>query len=108
MRLHHGFEWDPRKAGQNERKHGVSLKLAKEVLADPEGDVYHLEEHADAHSREEDRYTTFGSHPQNRRILLRITWTIRRAGERRVTRIISARLVDKEERHRYEKEIGGQ
>jgi hypothetical protein len=37
-----------------------------------------------------------------------ITWTIRRAGKRRVTRIISARLVDKKERHRYEKEIGGQ
>jgi uncharacterized DUF497 family protein len=108
MRLHHGFEWDAKKARQNERKQGVNFKLAKQVLADPEGDVYHLDERDDANSRGEDRYTTFGSHPQNRRIILRITWTRRRAGKRRVTRIISARLVDRKERHRYEKEIGGQ
>jgi uncharacterized DUF497 family protein len=63
MRLHHEFEWDPRKAAANWNKHRVTFEEAEVVLGDDEGDVYHVEAPDDEHGVSEDRYITTGSHP---------------------------------------------
>ena len=91
--------------GEESQKHGVSFELAEAVLRDDEGDVYHVDERDDDHSEEEDRYTTFGSFPANRSLVLRITWT-RRDGK--CTRIISARQASKKEMKDYAQKISGQ
>lgn len=85
MRLHESFEWDPRKAQTNARKHRVTFEDAAAVLGDDQGDVFHLEEYDDAHSMTEDRYITIGSHPADRSILLVIVWTDRSTPFTRVT-----------------------
>jgi uncharacterized DUF497 family protein len=108
MRFHDKFEWDPRKAKANARKHdGVTFDDAAAVLGDDQADVYHVEAYDDEHSTDEDRQVTLGSHPEDRRIVLRVSWTDRSAGKERITRIISARLATPTERKRYAKEIRG-
>jgi uncharacterized DUF497 family protein len=105
-RLHDSFEWDEDKAGKNLKNHGVSFDDATLVLADQDGDIYQIEGFDALHSDDEDRFTTTASHPNDRRIVLRITWTDRSAGGERITRIISARLATKRERKSYAQEIG--
>jgi uncharacterized DUF497 family protein len=106
MRLHDSFEWDEDKAAKNFTKHCVSFDDAALVLADQDGDSHQIEEFDVLHSDDEDRYTTTASHPNDRRIVLRITWTDRSARRQRITRIISARLATKLERKNYAQEIG--
>jgi uncharacterized DUF497 family protein len=74
-------------------------------LGDDEGDIYHVDVRDDDHSEGEDRYVTFGSHPADRRLVLRISWTTRIGHKGRVTRIISARPATKAERKHYAEEI---
>ncbi len=105
MRLHDEFEWDENKAAANRKKHGVTFEFAEQILGDDEGDSYLVEVPDDDHSDTEDRYTTFGSHPNARGIVLRITWTEWRSGKRRTTRIISARVATKKEKNDYAKKI---
>jgi uncharacterized protein len=105
MRLHDSFEWDEDKAEKNLKKHRVSFDDAASVLADEEGDFYHVEEFDWKHSNGEDRHITTGSHPEDRRIVFRISWTNRFRGNERITRIISARPVTPSERRKYAKEI---
>ena len=50
------FEWDPRKARENQAKHGVTFELATKVFDDPK---FVLAEDAD-HSGAERRYFAFG------------------------------------------------
>ena len=88
------FEWDPRKAEINLRKHGVSFTEAGTVFGD---DLATTVPDPD-HSNDEDRYITIGW--SNRRRLLMISHTDR--GNR--IRIISARELTKTERKKYEKE----
>jgi uncharacterized DUF497 family protein len=72
MKLHENFEWDPKKAKGNPKKHqGVTFDDAAAVLGDDQDDIYHEEEYDDAHSIREDRYITTGSHPDDRRIILK-------------------------------------
>jgi uncharacterized DUF497 family protein len=87
------FEWDPRKAEQNLRKHRVSFEEAATVFlldelstttADPD------------HSDRENRFITVGLSAKRR--LLTICHTER--GE--FVRIISARPVTRQEREIYE------
>lgn len=56
------FEWNPRKAAANEKKHGVSFKEASTVFGDPLGwfqpDV--------AHSQDEDRLRLLGRSSESR------------------------------------------
>jgi uncharacterized DUF497 family protein len=106
MRLHDSFEWDGEKAVKNLKKHDVSFDDAALVLADQDGGVYHIEDFDAVHSGYEDRYITTASHPNDRRIVLRITWTDRSARKERITRVISARLATKLERKNYAREIG--
>ncbi len=92
MRLHHEFEWDEDKAAANFKKHSVSFDDAARVLADEEGDLFHIEEYDEQHRQGEDRYITTASHPEDHRMVLRIAWTERADPhqERPITRLFSA------------------
>ena len=86
------FEWDPQKAAKNLKKHGVAFQEAATVFGDPLAVTF-----ADPdHSEDEERYLTFGLSLQRRLIVVSYT----QRGEQ--TRIISARLMDREERVIYE------
>jgi uncharacterized DUF497 family protein len=86
------FEWDPRKAESNLRKHGVSFDEAGSVFLDrlalsgPDPD----------HSIEESRYITFGMSSLGH--LLMVSHTYRPGG----IRIITARHMTRGERRLYE------
>jgi uncharacterized DUF497 family protein len=85
------FEWDPKKADTNERKHGVAFQEATTVFGDPLAVTF-----ADPdHSEKEQRYISFGLSRHKR--LLVVSHTDR--GER--TRIISALLMTRKERRIY-------
>jgi len=88
------FEWDPRKAEINLRKHGVSFTEAGTVF----GDDLAITVPDPDHSDDEDRHITLGW--SNRRRLLMVSHTDR--GDR--IRIISARELTKAERKEYEEE----
>ena len=104
-RLHHRFEWDAVKAKANLGKHAVSFEDAATVLADEQGDRFHVEDYDDEHSTKEDRWITSASHPFDRLIALRIVWTSRATGGATITRIIGARVATRQERKVYEEEI---
>jgi len=87
------FEWDPKKAGKNLKKHGVTFEEAATVFGDPLALTFHDPDH----SFEEERQLTFGQTLQRRLVVVSHT----RRGER--TRIINARLMDRNERVIYEK-----
>lgn len=91
-RIEMQFEWDPRKAAVNLRKHGVTLHEAATVFGDPLAITFDDPDH----STNEDRHITFGLSRTKR--LLVVSHTKR--GTR--TRIINARLMDAKERRIYE------
>lgn len=88
------FEWNPKKAEKNLKKHGVSFQEAATVFGDPLAVTFHDPDH----SYEEERQLTFGQTLQSRLIVVSHT----RRGEK--TRIISARPMDRNERVIYEKD----
>jgi len=88
------FEWDPRKAEVNLRKHGISFTEAGTVF----GDDLAITVSDPDHSDEEDRFITIGW--SNRGRLLMVSHTDR--GNR--IRIISARELTPRERKTYEEE----
>jgi uncharacterized protein len=89
------FEWDPRKAAQNRKKHGVSFHEAATIFGDPVAVTYHDPDH----SVTEDRFVTVGTSTSGR--VLIVAHTDR--GES--VRIISARKTTKRERAHYEEDI---
>ena len=86
------FEWDPKKAVTNLKKHGVTFQEAATVYGDPLAITFPDPDH----STEEERHMTFGLSLQRRLIVVSHT----ERGDR--TRIISARLMDGNERVIYE------
>ena len=88
------FEWDPKKAAKNLRKHRVSFNEAATVF----GDLLGITALDPDHSLAEDRYITVGM--SSRRRLVMVAHTER--GER--VRIISARDLTQTEREAYEEE----
>ena len=88
------FEWDPKKASGNLRKHDVSFEEAASVFNDLLAAIYEDPDH----SAIEKRYLTIGTSTQGR--LLHIAFADR--GQR--VRIINAREVTKKERKLYEEE----
>ncbi len=88
------FEWDPKKAASNLRKHHISFREAAMVFKDVLGFTYD----DSAHSHGEQRYVTIGMSDQAR--VLVIAHTTR--GE--LIRIISARKATRPERKTYEEE----
>lgn len=86
------FEWDPKKARSNFRKHKVSFEEAATAITDPMAATG-----ADPdHSVGEFRYITFGISKRGRLVVVSHT------EERGSIRIISARLARKRERKIYE------
>jgi len=78
------------------------------VLSDEDGDKFHVEEFDHEHSSGEDRYVTTASQPDDRGVVLVISWTDRSTEHAKITRIISARAATRAESKRYVKEISGQ
>ena len=89
------FDWDPRKAAANRRKHGVTFEEASTALRDPLSATARDPDH----SVDEDRYVTFGVSSRGR--LLVVSHTERG----NVIRIISARVAKTVERQIYEERL---
>ena len=88
------FEWDPRKADANLRKHRVSFEDAQSVFSDERALLIDDPDHSD----EEDRFVLLGL-SQSLRLLV-VVHCYRAEGQ--VIRIISARKADAEERSFYQ------
>ena len=88
------FEWDPKKAARNFRKHRVSFNEAATVFGDSLGTTVPDPDHSLA----EDRYITVGMSSCGRFVIVAHT----ERGER--IRIISARELSRAERKAYEEE----
>jgi len=86
------FEWDDNKAVGNLKKHGVSFPEAASVFGDPLAITFDDPDH----SVSEQRLLTFGVARTGKMIIVSHTY---RQG---FMRIISARLMEKYERHVYE------
>jgi len=86
------FEWDPRKAASNLRKHAISFGEAVTIF----NDEMSITVSDPNHSKEEDRYITVGW--SNRARLVMVSHTDR---NNRI-RIISARELTQAERKAYE------
>ena len=87
------FEWNDRKASENQRKHGVSFDEAKSAFLDENARLIRDPEHSD----DEDRFVLLGLNIQLR--LLLVCHCYREEGN--VIRIISARKADRSERKQY-------
>ena len=88
------FEWDPRKAAANLRRHGVSFTEAETAFTDEQG----LLIDDPAHSAAEDRFILLGMSAAMR--LLVVVHCYR--ADDRVIRLISARKAERQERRQYE------
>ena len=88
------FSWDPKKAAANLKKHGVSFEEASTVFRD----ALSVTGSDPDHSVGECRFVTFGNSSQNRLLVVAHT----EEGEK--VRIISARVVTRQERRIYEEE----
>lgn len=86
------FEWDPRKAKANQRKHRVTFEEASSALRDRLSATGHDPDH----SEDEDRFVTIGFSSRGR--LLTVSHTDRG----NAIRIISARIATSVERQIYE------
>jgi uncharacterized protein len=86
------FEWDPKKAAADLRKHDVPFQEAATIFGDPLAITFEDPDH----SENEHRYITFGMSVRRRLIVVSHT------DRRNRTRIISARLMDRKERKIYE------
>lgn len=91
------FDWDPKKAEVNLRKHSVGFERAATVFLDPRAVSIPDEEHSD----EEERWATIGlDTPGN---LLVVVHTFEEADSTRCRiRLISARKATKKEAKQYE------
>ena len=86
------FEWDPKKASANRRKHGVSFEEAILVFGDPLARIFDDPDHSAGEPRE-----LIVGHRTRRRLLV-ICFVQR--GDR--IRIFSARRATQQERRDYE------
>jgi uncharacterized DUF497 family protein len=87
------FDWDPKKAAANLRKHKVSFEDAQSVFSDDRALLIDDPDHSD----DEERFVLLGL-SQSLRILV-VVHCYRAEG--RVIRIISARKADADERSIY-------
>lgn len=88
-------EWDPDKAEQNERKHGVSFEEAATVLADPLSTTLPDPDH----SASEPRMLIFGRALTGRYLIVSLT------ERKQAIRLISARAMTPRERRNYERSL---
>jgi hypothetical protein len=92
------FEWDPKKAAINLRRHGVSFQEAATVFSDP----LSITVPDPDHSTEEDRYLIIGQSHSHRPLI------VSHAEQDNRIRIISARELTRTEREAYEEEVQDQ
>ncbi|MDY7092404.1 MAG: BrnT family toxin [Acidobacteriota bacterium] len=85
------FEWDPKKAAANLRKHGIDFADAVLALEDELALTVR-----DDRFDDEDRYVTLGMDDTSRLLVVIFTWR----GDR--IRLISARRATSKERRQYE------
>jgi uncharacterized DUF497 family protein len=78
----------------------VRFEDAADILADPDGDRFHLNRFDPRH--DETRIITTLSDYADRSVVYVIVWTDRSAPQRQIPRIISARVANKREKKRYE------
>jgi hypothetical protein len=88
------FEWDPKKAEHNVKKHGVEFEEASTVFGDPLAATVP----DPRHSVEENRFVTMGQSTDNRLVV------VAHIDRSEQVRIISARLATRRERRKYESE----
>ena len=86
------FEWDPRKAARNLKKHGVSFEEAATAFDDEHGAYYPDTLHAE-------RFILIG-HSRRQRLLYVVHAEVRLDS----IRIISARKATKHEKRHYERD----
>ena len=91
------FEWDPKKAAANRRKHRVTFEEAVTIFGDPS----ELMIPDPAHSIHEERFISVGLSDRGRILLVAYTEAAS------VVRIISAREADKYERRQYRERSHG-
>lgn len=87
------FEWDPDKAAENKRKHGVSFEEAESIFADE----FALLIDDPEHSSEEDRFLLLGLSIKLRTLVVAHCYRKNNV----VIRIISARKATRKERDIY-------
>ena len=87
------FDWDPRKAAANRRKHGVSFEEARSAFLDEEALLIADPEHSES----EDRFILLGLSAEWR--LLVVVHADREPDD--VIRLISARKADRQEELTY-------
>jgi hypothetical protein len=92
--VEYNFEWDPRKAAANLKKHGVSFEEAITAFGDP----LSLNMPDPDHSEGEQRFIVLGTSARSRRVVVSYTERPPR------TRIITARLASRPERRQYEEQ----
>jgi hypothetical protein len=90
------FEWDPRKAKSNEKKHGVSFEEAESVFFDEQALLLEDAQPAD----EEERFVLLGLSAT-----LRMLVAIHALREKDVIRIISARKATRLEKQEYQSRL---
>jgi uncharacterized DUF497 family protein len=90
------FQWDPRKAAANLRKHGVSFTEAESVFMDEYGLLLDDPEH----SGSEDRFILLGSSAGGRLLIVVHAYRAKPG----IIRIISARKADRQERRHYQEQ----
>ena len=96
--FHYQFEWDPRKARQNLKRHGVAFERAATIFVDRSA----LSEFDEAHSEAEERWITLGLDQTG--VLLVVSHTFRGETESNARlRLISARKATKREEAEYER-----
>ena len=86
------YEWDPKKAKTNLRKHGVSFEEATTVFLDPLAITFPDPDHSD----DDDREITIGMTTKHRIVFVSHCPRADR------TRIIGARRTTRKERKQYE------
>lgn len=98
--MRYDFDWDPRKAKANARKHQVSFERATTIFRDP----HLLSIPDDEHSESEERWITIGLDESGILLLLVHTFEKILTSSARI-RIISARKATKKETKNYEEGI---
>ena len=94
--MRYTFEWDPVKARQNLRKHGISFERAAELFLDPLAVSIIDREHSEV----EERWVTLGQDSQG--VLLVLVHTFAEVSvEKYNIRILSARKATKKEARQY-------
>jgi uncharacterized DUF497 family protein len=94
--LNYNFEWDPKKAQENWRKHKVKFEHSATVMMDPNA----LTIYDKSHSTKEDRWITLGLASTG--VLLVVNHTYTEIDNINVTiRIISSRKATKNEKEQY-------